>query len=250
MERILFRFTKGDLIRFVGHLDLMRMMERAMRRSGFPIRYTEGFNPRPRMSFASALTLGATSAGELCQLDLAQDLDAETVAAGVEGLRRQLPTGLAIQEVWEIPLEKRNPYIQVEAAEYELTFAGPEANSRVKRYLNEGPGLSAALDLAVEERDEHQVWMRIKLPAGERAAGTGVRIRDVVAGIEKGMQEVGAPGEVDAENAPEAADATDAADESGGEIIEIGADAGAAPVRLTRLHRTGLWCEQTPERRI
>ena len=97
VERILFRFTKGEPVRFVGHLDLMRVFERAMRRSDFPIAYSQGFNPRPRMSFASGLTLGATSEWELCQLDLARDLSRAEIEAAVEQLRTQLPPGSAFR---------------------------------------------------------------------------------------------------------------------------------------------------------
>src|SRR3954447_13956618 len=119
----------------------MRVIERAMRRSGFPVAYSQGFNPRPRMAFASALTLGATSDWELCQLDLAEDLDAERLESEIRALRGQLPAGVAIEEVWAIPLEKRNPYIQVTAADYELDFTGDESAVRMKEFLDSGPGL-------------------------------------------------------------------------------------------------------------
>ncbi len=202
MERILFRFVKGEPVRFVGHLDLMRVIERAIRRSGFPIAYSQGFNPRPRMAFASALTLGATSNWELCQLDLAEDLEEARLEAAAARLREQLPPGLQIMEIWPIPLEKRNPYIQVKAAAYELTLAGEDAAGRFEQFLTEGPGIPQALECAVEERPD-QVVLKVTLPVGER---TGVRIRDLVAELEKAV-----PG-----------------------------------VRVVRLNRARLWCEQEP----
>jgi radical SAM-linked protein len=210
MERVLFRFTKGEPLRFVGHLDLMRVLERAMRRSRFPVNFSQGFNPRPRMSFASALTLGATSDGELCQLDLAEDLDAEAVERAFTELRRQLPPGMAIMEVWSIPNEKKNPYIQVRAAAYELTFTGEGAADRVSEFFESGPGIPQALEWSLNDSSRGEgearidaVDLTLKLPAGER---DGVRIRDVV------------------------------------RILE-----GACPgLRLTRLHRTRLWCETEP----
>jgi len=210
MERVLFRFTKGEALRFVGHLDLMRVMERAMRRSHFPVNFSQGFNPRPRMSFASALTLGATSAGELCQLDLAEDLDAAVVDRAFEELRRQLPPGMAIMEVWPIPNEKKNPYIQVRAAAYEITLTGEGATPLVSEFFESGPGIPQALEWSLEDSPRGEgsartdaVDLTLKLPAGER---DGVRIRDVV-----GILERSCPG-----------------------------------LRLTRLHRTRLWCEAEP----
>ena len=182
VERILFRFTKGEPVRFVGHLDLMRVFERAMRRSDFPIAYSQGFNPRPRMSFASALTLGATSEWELCQLELARDLSRAELDAAVEQLRTQLPPGLGIVDVWEIPLEKKNPYIQVRAAEYVLALTGEDAIGRLQSFLDVGPGIPQALESAVvADAQPDRVLLTIKLPAGERA---GVRIRDLVKELE------------------------------------------------------------------
>lgn len=206
MERILFRFSKGDAVRFVGHLDLMRVVERAMRRSGFPVAYSQGFNPRPRMSFASALTLGATSDWELCQLDLARNLEPAELERAAADLRGQLPPGLQIHEVWPIPLEKKNPYIQVQAAEYALTLQGEHAADRMRTFFAEGPGLPRAQEWALEagrSESPDEVLLIIRLPVGER---DGVRIRDLVAELEQAV-----PG-----------------------------------IRVTRLHRARLWCEQNP----
>lgn len=167
----------------MGHLDLMRVFERAMRRSHFPIAYSQGFNPRPRMSFASALTLGATSAWELCQLELAGETSRPDLDAAVQALQAQLPPGLSILDVWEIPLEKKNPYIQVRAAEYVLTFGGEDPAARLAHFLDEGPGIPQALESALEP-GTGQAMLTIKLPAGERA---GVRIRDLVADLEQAL---------------------------------------------------------------
>ena len=183
MERILFRFTKEEPVRFVGHLDLMRVVERAMRRSGFPVTYSQGFNPRPRMAFASALTLGATSEWELCQLDLAEDLDEPRLNAAVQALSAQLPLGVRILDVWPIPLEKRNPYIQAQAAAYDLTLRGEEAAGRVRQFFEEGPAVPEAREWGLVEVPDG-VRLTLKLPVGERG---GVRIRDVVALLEQAI---------------------------------------------------------------
>jgi hypothetical protein len=183
VERILFRFSKGEPVRFVGHLDLMRVIERAMRRAGFPVAYSQGFNPRPRMSLASALTLGATSEWELCQLDLAEDLDPARLEAAVAALRAQLPAGVEIQDVWAIPLEKKNPYIQVTAADYELTLVGSGAAEAIRDFVTRGPGLPQARECAVDEHAD-PVRVKIQLPVGEQGAA---RIRDVVAELERAL---------------------------------------------------------------
>ena len=56
--RMMVVFEKGETLRYIGHLDLMRAMQRALRRSGLPIRYSNGFNPHIRLSFAAPLSVG------------------------------------------------------------------------------------------------------------------------------------------------------------------------------------------------
>jgi radical SAM-linked protein len=149
VQRIVFRFTKGEAVRFVSHLDLMRCFERAMRRAGFPVGYTQGFNPRPRLSFASALSVGATSEWEMGQVELDVDRDEAELAPLIASLNAQLPPGLRIDEAWPVPLEKRSPYIQPTAAAYRLRLEGEEAGSRVEQFLRPGSGVPQATDWEV-----------------------------------------------------------------------------------------------------
>ncbi len=71
----------------------MRLLERALRRAGLPIKMSQGFNPRPRMSFPLALALGMEGLEEIVELELSQWLSPKTV---VEHLKAQLPGGLDI----------------------------------------------------------------------------------------------------------------------------------------------------------
>ena len=59
--RTLLRFGKNTRLRFVSHLDLQRFFQRALNRTGLPVAFSQGFNPHPLMSFASALAVGWTS---------------------------------------------------------------------------------------------------------------------------------------------------------------------------------------------
>lgn len=153
-----------------------------MRRARFPVAYSEGFNPRPRMAFASALTLGATSQYELCQLDLAEEVGEDRLNEAVSALRAQMPAGITVEEVWAVPLEKRSPYIQAVAAEYRLTLAGEDAADRTQRFLSENPERFSHPYRVEAQPDE--AWLTIRLPVGERG---GVRIRDVVAELEQAL---------------------------------------------------------------
>jgi len=73
--------SKDGDARFLGHLDLGRLIERSLRRSGLPIQCTQGFNPRFRLSFTEALPVGVASEGEWISLILDEDLPLDTVRA-------------------------------------------------------------------------------------------------------------------------------------------------------------------------
>ena len=64
------RFTKTGRMRFLSHHDLMRLFERALRRTGLPLRMTEGYNPHPIISFPTALGLGIESLDEVLEFDV------------------------------------------------------------------------------------------------------------------------------------------------------------------------------------
>ena len=91
VQRIRFVFRKEGAARYISHLDLARTLERALLRAKIPMAYTQGFNPRPRMQFASALALGITSAAEIADVLLQETMDpvlfltqvAERMAPGI-----------------------------------------------------------------------------------------------------------------------------------------------------------------------
>lgn len=91
--RALIRFGKNKRLRFVSHLDLQRFFQRALNRTNLPIAFSQGFNPHPIMSFASALAVGWTSAYEVLDLKLCADASAEIIMAD---MRRALPDDLPI----------------------------------------------------------------------------------------------------------------------------------------------------------
>jgi radical SAM-linked protein len=76
--------SKDGDARYLGHLDFARLIERSLRRSGLPLMNSQGFNPRPRVSFTDALPVGVASAGEWITLMLNEDLPQETVQDRLE----------------------------------------------------------------------------------------------------------------------------------------------------------------------
>ena len=96
MYRINFTFAKKGNLRFISHLDLMRLFMRAMRRADLPVKMSEGFSPHPKFSIKRALKLGLESENEeadvLLKIPLAP-LDFK------ESLNKQLPEGIEIKDV-------------------------------------------------------------------------------------------------------------------------------------------------------
>lgn len=91
--RLRLTFTKGEAMRFTGHLDLHRAWERTFRRARLPLAYTLGFHPQPKIQLAGALPLGFTSACELGDVWLEEDLAADVALAA---LRVASPPGIGI----------------------------------------------------------------------------------------------------------------------------------------------------------
>jgi radical SAM-linked protein len=92
------RFTKHGAMRYLSHLDLMRLMERAVRRAGLPVSFTCGFNPHPRMAILAALPVGTEGDDELMELRLDEPIDPDVIR---ERLNEQLVCGIRITRVEE-----------------------------------------------------------------------------------------------------------------------------------------------------
>ncbi len=95
--RVRIRFSKHGKVRFTSHRDVARIWERALRRADVPIAYTEGFSPRPKLSFGLALSTGHESQGEYLDVAL-RDADDLASAAGLPALLDPaLPAGIEVQ---------------------------------------------------------------------------------------------------------------------------------------------------------
>ena len=68
MQRIRISFSRGEKVKYISHLDLMRLWERALRRASIPIAYSQGFSPHPKISIAAPLPIGVTSDGEFMDI--------------------------------------------------------------------------------------------------------------------------------------------------------------------------------------
>ena len=91
--RLRIAYTKVEDARYIAHLDLTRVFERAIRRAGINMSYTEGFNPRPKISFGFALAVGTEGEREYVDIDIQRDMDLGEVLARIQ---EQLPPGIRL----------------------------------------------------------------------------------------------------------------------------------------------------------
>jgi radical SAM-linked protein len=101
-DKLRFRFAKTGTLRLLSHHDLMRCVERMLRRAALPFKSTAGFHPGPRVVFALSLPLGVAGLDEVVEIEFLKELDAdETLLA----LRDQAPTGLTFTRVSIVPMK-------------------------------------------------------------------------------------------------------------------------------------------------
>ncbi len=97
MNKLRLRFEKTGRAIYISHLDLMRTMQRAFNRSGYALKYSEGFNPRPQISIALPLPVGMGSVCELMDFTLKEEADLSELP---ERLTRAMPEGIRILEAY------------------------------------------------------------------------------------------------------------------------------------------------------
>ena len=127
-------FEKAPRLRHIGHLDLMRAMQRALRRSGLPLCYSQGFNPHILLSFAAPLSVGMPGQREIMEVPIAEDMTAE---AFLTKLRAALPPELPSLEAHPVDDRHPAPMALLTAARYEAELESvPDGlDDAVRRFL-------------------------------------------------------------------------------------------------------------------
>jgi radical SAM superfamily enzyme YgiQ (UPF0313 family) len=145
--RVVFLFSKSGAAAFISHLDLMTVFERAIVRAGYSARFTEGYNPKPRLEFANPLSLGITSEEEAAAVDLH---DFDSAESFVRRLNSGLPEDLRVQRAalagTEVYSRRRSLMSLYWGADFEVT-EGEAAPSRM-RVPASGPSVKKLLQLS------------------------------------------------------------------------------------------------------
>lgn len=111
------KFTKGNEVKYISHLDLMRVFQRAIRRTGIPIAYSSGFNPHQELSFGAPLSLGVTSEAEYVDIKLAEALEIDEI---ISRLNSSLPDGVRILGGIKLPGNPKSAMSIVTHARYKI----------------------------------------------------------------------------------------------------------------------------------
>lgn len=151
--KIRLRYAKTEIGRYLSHLDLARTMERTLRRAEVPLAFSEGFNPHPKMSFASALAVGITGESEYLDIELQRRVNQEKLAAAIVAA---MPPALSLLELAEVAQGGKSLSAMINLAEY--SFAVSTANLDVEEVSGGIAGLLAA----------SEVWRQPKNKPGKK----------------------------------------------------------------------------------
>jgi len=180
ITRIRVLYSKGESLRFTGHLDMQRIWERLLRRSGLPVRYSRGYHPRARLNLASALPLGFISEAELLDFWMNGPRPVEEVHTS---LHDAAPPGLEIKEVQPVSLREDALQVQMSASEFVVTFFDPQDKGSLQKNVESMLSqeeiirkrrkkvydlLPLIIDLQVIDIEEENpgLWMRLKAEEG------------------------------------------------------------------------------------
>ena len=181
--RVRITFTKQNALRYIGHLDLHRLWERALRRASLPLSYSQGFHPQPKISLAAALPLGFSSRNEVLDVRLNEDVATEDITAR---LKDNLPPDIKVLDVQAV--DERLPAMQtlVLSAAYDVYLTEPVDGSELKRrvealmdaesLIRERRGKTYDLRpliemLSIITQADGKAWLKMTLAAREGATG-------------------------------------------------------------------------------
>jgi radical SAM-linked protein len=125
MQRLRIKFSRGPEVKFISHLDIIRLWQRAFNRAGIEIAYSTGFTPHPRISLAAPLPLGVTSEAELMDMFCVKGVAPHYFVSAVN---QQMPPGMTADKVYPIAPDLPSLQSQISQAEYRVevdSVSGP-----------------------------------------------------------------------------------------------------------------------------
>ena len=134
MHRLRVRFTRGGEVKYISHLDLIRLWQRVFHRAGIPLAYSEGFSPHPRISLAAPLAIGVTSEAELMDIYLTKGVSPHFFTALIN---RQLPAGIKILQVYPTAQNQASLQAQMRFTEYQVSVNPEDGKPDVEAAISD-----------------------------------------------------------------------------------------------------------------
>ncbi len=132
MNKYRIRFSKIGKIKYVGHLDVLNIFQRAIKRAKLPIAYSKGFNPHQLMGFAIPLPLGMESVAEYLDIQLDSKLEPEEIKTR---LNKTMPIGMEILNVVEMEEGQKSGASIVESGDYKITLDKSISKEDIEKFL-------------------------------------------------------------------------------------------------------------------
>ena len=117
--RYVLKFTKSGYVKYISHLDLLRLFKRAFKKTGLTLKYSQGFNPHPKMGFAQPLSLGYSSICELIEFETIEPHELESIKSKMQG---EMPEGIEIIECTSLSDDIKSLASDADEAEYIITI--------------------------------------------------------------------------------------------------------------------------------
>ena len=134
MQRLRISFSRGENLKFLSHLDLIRLWERTFRRANIQLAYSEGFTPHAKISFAAPLSVGTTSEEELMDVFLTGWCAPSVFECQMS---EQLPVGIHATDVKIIGIEEASLQSRVRFAEYVVESRNETRNKTIEVAIKE-----------------------------------------------------------------------------------------------------------------
>lgn len=119
--KVRIKFEKTEQMRFIGHLDIMRYFQKAMRRADIPIKYSEGFSPHQIMSFGAPLSMGVSGLGEYMDIELKEGSHISSKEA-IKRLNEMMCTGMKVTKFLQIPDNSKPAMALMDTADFKAEF--------------------------------------------------------------------------------------------------------------------------------
>lgn len=137
-NKYVIKFTKNGYVKYTSHLDLLRTFKRAFKKTKLGLKYSQGFNPHPKMGFAQPLSLGYASRCELIEFELQQPCDCDEI---LRRMKPEMPQGIELILCETLPDEGKSLAAAADAALYKIWIPTElnedELKSKLKGYMQQ-----------------------------------------------------------------------------------------------------------------